>query len=547
MRGFFAGRVGHYLLLIGIVAAVTQPNLGVPALFDDDEGVNAEATREMMETGTWIVPTFNYQLRTAKPVMLYWIQRVSYSAFGVSEWAARFPATILAMGTVLLAYELARRMFDPAIGFLSGVVLATAITFCQLSHAATPDAPLIFFTTLTLFLFWVGQGQPGWRAYGPAAVASGFAVLTKGPVGLAMPALIIVAYLAWTRDLGRLWDRRLLVAGVVFFFVAAPWYVLVTTETRGAYARAFFLNENVNRFLAPMEGHRGPIVYYLGAVLVFFTPWSLFIGGTTWYAVAAARTSAAEKSNAYRFLLCWVAAYLVFFSFAQTKLPNYIAPLYPAIAILTAAFLTRWQRGDVRPAAWYMPTVAAGFAVVGAVVGIGLLIAGGVVPLPIRGIRTMPGLENWSFIGLVLVAGAGGMVWTLRRQDRTGAVAAVTFSAVLFVGLLAAFPAVTVDRYNARKGLVEESGAADDTRDVRLASLEFTAPSVTFYARREVKRLMTREAAAEFLALPAPTFLFIPEPVWATVEPLCTGVVRVVARKYDLQRNCDVLVVTNGR
>ncbi|HEY2786107.1 MAG TPA: glycosyltransferase family 39 protein [Fimbriiglobus sp.] len=550
MRAVFAGRVGHYLLLAAVVVAVTQPGLGAPALFDDDEGVNAEAAREMGEVGTWIVPTFNYELRTAKPVLLYWLQRASYSAFGVSEWAARFPATILALGTVLLVYELARKMFGAAVGVQAGIVLASAVTFCQLAHAATPDAPLIFFSVLTLYLFWVGFDRTGWASLVPAAAACGFAVLTKGPVGLAMPGLVVATYLLWTRELHRLWDRRFLWAWIVFLAVAAPWYVLVTTETRGEYARAFFVHENMNRFLAPMEGHRGPVVYYLGAVIAFFVPWSLFLGGTGWYAVAAARqpvaaVPAAGPVRAYRFLLCWVASYLVFFSLAATKLPNYIAPLYPALAILTAAFLVNWRQGILQPARWYMPAVAASLAVVGGLVTGGLLVAGGAVPIPVQRLRTLPGLENWAFLGGIPILGAAGFAWRLARHDRVGALRAVSLSTVLFVGLLAAGIPRTLDRYNAPRDLVRTSGAADDTRDVRLASLDFTVPSVTFYAHREVQRLATPAAAAEFLALPRPAFLFVPEPAWTRVEPLCEGPYRIAARKYDLQRNCDVLVVTN--
>ena len=142
-------------MLLAATALLTLPNLGAHSLWDMDEGVNAECTREMLEAGTWIVPTFNGELRTAKPVMLYWIQRPFLATFGPTEWAARFPAALLGMGTVLLVYELGRRMFGVATGFLGGLVLASATQFCILSHAATPDAPLIFFTVLTLSLIHI--------------------------------------------------------------------------------------------------------------------------------------------------------------------------------------------------------------------------------------------------------------------------------------------------------------------------------------------------------------------------------------------------------
>ena len=105
-------RARDYFVLLAVSAALTLPNLGGPSLWDVDEGVNAQAAREMRDADTWIVPTFNYQLRTAKPVMLYWLQRASYAAFGLSEWSARLPSVVAGWLTVLLVYELARQMFS---------------------------------------------------------------------------------------------------------------------------------------------------------------------------------------------------------------------------------------------------------------------------------------------------------------------------------------------------------------------------------------------------------------------------------------------------
>ena len=454
-------RTAHYVLLPLVMAAVSLPNLGSSALWDVDEGVNVGCTREMMESGTWVVPTFNGELRTAKPIMLYWIQRVSFGAFGVDEWAARFPAVLLGLGTVLLTYELARRMFDAATGLLGGIVLATAIEFCKLSHAATPDAPLIFFITLTLYLFWIGHEYGGRTWFFTAAVASGFATLTKGPVGLAMPGLIVFLYFAWNRELKRFLDWRLVRGVLLWLLVAAPWYGLVIAETRGAYL-AFFKNENAGRFLNAMEGHRGPVVYYLGALFAFFAPWCVFLGGATWFAVrsAVARTAASAGGlpvtdlRAHRFLICWVAAYLVFFSFAATKLPNYIAPLYPALAILTARFLVRWRNAEIELPKWTMPLAVAGVALVGLVVAVGLLVGGGAIDLNLKGQRIMPGLAKWAPIGGILSLAAGGMAFSLAKGNRARFVQIIAVGSVAFIASLAAFVALLA-------GILNIGAAAD--------------------------------------------------------------------------------------
>ena len=574
MRGWWYSPWADRAALLIVAAALTLPNLGSPSLWDVDEGVNAEAAREMREAGTWVIPTFNYELRTAKPVMLYWLQRVSYAAFGVSEWSARLPSVLAGWLTVLLTYELARRMFGRGTGLLAGVVLASAIEFCLLAHAATPDATLLLFTVLSYLLFWVGHENGGRRWWVPTAAACGLAFLTKGPVGLALPGLVIFLYFLWNRELRRLLDRRLLWGLGAFLLVAGPWYALVTAETRGAWAKAFFLNENVNRALSPMEDHRGPFFYHAAALLVLFAPWSAFIGATVWYAVkwakrpnpptpfpkreGGARSDSPPRfgegpgeglpfsPRPYRFLLCWFAAYLVFFSLVSTKLPNYVLPLYPALAILTARFLTRWHAGEVAPPRWLMPASVAAMLLVAAGAGGGLLVAGGAVPVLPAKARIFPGLERWAVLGLVPLVGALGMAWFLRRGDRRGFLTAAVASSVAFVGLLAAFPPGVMDHYKAPRDLVRDSGVGDPRRDVRVGAVDWFQPSVVFYARREVEKLPTPETAAEFLAVPTPGYLFVPAPAWdGWIAGKVTVPHRIAARHFDFYRNCDVLVVTN--
>lgn len=548
-------RVRDYALLVAAAAALTLPNLGAPSLWDVDEGVNAEAAREMRENDTWVIPTFNYKLRTAKPVMLYWLQRVSYAAFGVSEWSARLPSVLAAWATALLTYELARRMFGRPTGLLAGVVLVSALEVCVLAHAATPDATLLLFTVLTFYLFWSRHEGGSRRWWLPTAAACGLAVLTKGPVGVALPGLVLLLYFAWNRELGRLFDRKLIGAGLVFALVAGPWYGLVTAETRGQWLGAFLGQENLSRFVTPMQNHRGPIYYHAAALVALFTPWTVFLFAALWYAGQGARRAAGplpegkgggEPVRAFRFLICWFGAYLVFFSVAATKLPNYVLPLYPALAVLTARFLTRWQSGELVLPKWLMPVGVAGLVLTAAVVGGGLLVAGDTVPALPRGARLFPGLGPWAVIALVPLGTAVVLALALRANDRTRFVCAAAVGAVAFTGLTAAFPTLAIDPYKAPKELVRASGVGDPSRDLRLAHCEWFQPSLVFYARREVVEVMDAEAIIEFLALPTPGYLFIPAKTWeGSVERMVPVPTRVVARRYDFYRNYEVIVVTN--
>src|SRR5581483_2342618 len=267
MSRLFRRRATHYVLLLAVTAALTLPGLGACSLWDIDEGLNAEAAREMLESGNWVVPTFNFKPRTAKPALLYWLQAFSYQSFGVTEFAARLPSVLAAAVTVLLTYELGRQMFGRTTGLLASVILISSVQVCLQAHAATPDALLLAASTLTLWLFWVGSRNGGRNWAWMIGLGCGLAVLAKGPVGVVLPAGVIGYYLLAQRQLGRLLVRRVLWGLILLILVAGPWYILGGTETHGLFLRWFWHHENVGRFLTPMEGHWGSPAYYVVAVL----------------------------------------------------------------------------------------------------------------------------------------------------------------------------------------------------------------------------------------------------------------------------------------
>jgi 4-amino-4-deoxy-L-arabinose transferase-like glycosyltransferase len=543
----------HLAILVATVALVGLPNLGKPALWDMDEGVNAECGREMMESGTWIVPTFNWELRTAKPVLIYWLHRASYSTFGVSEWSARFPAAVMSLGSVLVTYWLARRMFDPLTGLLAGVVLATAVQFALLAHASTPDAPLIFFVTLTTALVWWGQENGGKAWCILPAIPCGLAVLTKGPVALGIPGMAYLAYFLWNRELRRVFDWRLLVGFWLFVAVVVPWVAFVAAETRGEWITKFLKNENVNRIATAQENHSGPPVYYLACLIVLFAPWSSVIGVSFWYLVKGTRRAVdgtlPDTARASRFLLTWFFAFLIPFSFFATKLPNYIAPLYPALAILTARYLVQWMRGEVRPASWVMPVAVSGVALTGLAYAVGMAFASGQVFAHDSSMRVFPGLEKWAWVGGIPLLAAAVMGYALWRNQPPLWVVSLAVSAVLLIGLTAGHVVLEIDKQKGPKYLVFASGAKDTTRDIRLATLLYATDnqSLVFYAERRIEMLSTEPQATTFLAMPHPSYLFVPEPAWQECLKLQPTLSKyhIAAQKYDYTKNCIILVVTN--
>jgi 4-amino-4-deoxy-L-arabinose transferase-like glycosyltransferase len=538
----------HLLLIVLVSAALNLPNLGAASLWDIDEGNNAEAAREMDTTGDWVVPKFNGELRVDKPALLYWLQLGAYRLFGVNEFSARLPSALAAVAAALGVYALGRRMFGAGAGLLAALVFASSLAPTVAGHFANPDALLTACAVWTLFFFWAGFARGGRPLFVPMGACMGLAMLAKGPVGLLLPLAITTLFLLWSGRWRCLLDRRLLWGTLAFIVVMGPWYAWVATETKAEFLRGFFLTHNFGRFLSPMENHRGPFYYYAAVLPLGFLPWSVFLGLTAWYGLKAARggdgDTPAENRLAVRLLWCWALVYFAAFSLAATKLPNYILPLYPPLALLTGWVLDRWRRGAIEPRAWALHLGLAGLGLVGVGLAVGLLLFGGTLPGPWAPATPLPRLVPWAAAGAVPVAGAA-LAWRC-WQRRTAMVGALVATAVLFLGLLAAFGSGALEKQKAPRALAWAMRAAQQEPDVRVGCFNYFQPSLVFYSGREVRLLQNRLDVADFLRSPLQVFVFVPASVWDTdLRPQVQGSCRVLARRRDVYRNCDVVVVTN--
>jgi 4-amino-4-deoxy-L-arabinose transferase-like glycosyltransferase len=540
-------RPGHYLLLLTATALLYLPNLGGPSLWDIDEGNNAECAREMLESLNLIVPTFNCVLRVDKPALLYWLQIGAYEVFGVSEFAARLPSALAAVVAVLAAYELGRRLFGATAGLLGGVVLASTTGFTAAAHFANPDALLNACTVLALLLFWQGfrRGQPAWLV--PMGVVLGLGVLAKGPVGLVLPAAVACLTALWSGRVRFLANRWVLLGTIAFVLVMGPWYAWVGADTKGAFLRGFFLTHNIGRALSPMESHRGPFYYYALVLPLGFLPWSVFLGPAAYHALRALGSGAPQAEDdqlAPRFLWVWVAVYVLAFSAAATKLPNYVLPVYAPLALLMGRFLARWCSGAIRPPAWIIRLSLAALALVGVGVAVALLALGGVPPTPRAVGEPLPGLPPWAAAGAVPVLGAALAAWWMRRQQTGAAVAVVAATAVLFLAVLAG-GAAALEARKAPRPLARLLQAAQTDPEIRVGRYEYPQPSVVFYCQRDVEDLDSARDAVDFLRSPLPSYLFVPAPAWDDLRPRVPVPCRLLGRRYDFYRKCDVVLVTN--
>lgn len=326
------------LLLTGLCAWLFLLHLGSLPFLGKDEPKNAEVVREMMGRNDFVTPTLGEEPWFDKPILYYWGSLIFFHLLGPGEMAARLTCALFGMGGVLLTWDFARRLFDDRTALRAGIVLATSLEYFWYSRTAVTDLPLTFCVTLSLVAFFralEGWGSP--RLWYPVAfAAAGGAALAKGPVGLVLPCLVAGSYLILTgriRELARIpWVTSLL----AFVLVAAPWYLAVSLRHGELFWNDFIVNRNIHRYTSTIHRHPGPVYYYLPILVIGLFPWGALFPFAAWDAAARGLRSLREPERRTGFLLCWILLPLLFFSFAGSKLPSYLLPCFPAMAILTA-------------------------------------------------------------------------------------------------------------------------------------------------------------------------------------------------------------------
>jgi 4-amino-4-deoxy-L-arabinose transferase-like glycosyltransferase len=330
-----------------VAALVTIPGLGSGTLWDNSETAYGEVAREILLTHDWLVMHLNGAPWFVQPPLYFWIAAIFAKLFGVGSFALRLPAALatIAMGAVS-AYALARQLGSRA-GAYAGIVLSTCLMQAIVGRLAIMDALLDLAVTLTIFCWFRGIQSGRDRYYVLGAVAAALGFLTKGPVAPVVALLVIVPYYVWERRSGEAhapgW-RGWLGAVACFAAIAAPWFAALAA--RGGAHAVFELigHYTFGRYTGTIENQSGPVWYYLPVIVLGFFPWVAFLPS----AIAAAggrlrRAPAGEGErnvhSALRLAVTWAIVPLLFFSFAKTKLPNYIALELPALAVLVAVYL----------------------------------------------------------------------------------------------------------------------------------------------------------------------------------------------------------------
>lgn len=507
----------HLLLLFLLSSLLFFIGLGGMGLTDRDEGRNAEAGREMFASGDLVTPTFNGELRVAKPVFVYWLMTLSYHLFGVNEFAARFPSALFGVALILMHYVFLTKLRGPTVGLYGALMLLLNIEILALGRMAITDSVLIFFTTLSLYSFWLGLQEPGsgrhwiWGFY----IGMALATLTKGPVGFAVPLITVLLYLAATQRWRLFWERGVPLAGTLLFFsLAGPWYAAMFLIHGDAYSSQAQVH-TVGRFLAPMEGHGVGWWFYVPVLLLGFYPWSSFLPAglyrayVTWrafrseqnqtHALPESRTAETSHDELDWFMGVWIVGVFIFFSLSSTRLPHYIGPLFPACAILAASY---WTQGLQDPSTKGLR------GSIHFLMGVGYLLAIGFACAPAlfskfseKMVKEFPlatqfDLGPGPYAGATIVVLAMGLVGYFGLNDDKRAlafgVAGGALASVFLVAILTIVPGLNRYAIAPPQELAYAAGLNLQPTD-QLIAFGSTRPSFAFYARRTVSFIPSNE------------------------------------------------------
>jgi 4-amino-4-deoxy-L-arabinose transferase-like glycosyltransferase len=516
-------------LVILAAAAVYLVGIGRVQLFDRDEPRNAQAARQMLQSGDWVVPRLLDKVRTAKPPFTYWCQAsvMSFIGDGSGGWgdtaAARLPSVVAMMLTLIVLGVVLTRYVDRERAFWTVLILATSgIVIGFLAKGSMHDALLLLWVTIAqMCLYAILRGHGTWPVVITMAVAIALAGLTKGPVVLGVMAttLIALAILSW---LGRRAQASLpeeararrpsyvavkvIVALAIVAAIVAPWAWLVEHRSPG-FLFTSVSNEVLRRIAEPLEQHKGPPGYYLLTVWGTYFPWSVLLP----LAMVVAWRHRDEPM--IRFALAAVIGPWLMFEIVKTKLPHYLLPTFPPLAFLTADAIVRCLRGE------HDDLITKGTR--GAIVAWGVIVIGmGVAPwLTPAKLDRPPIVVMLAFSFVAALYAAAVIVPFLRRRPRAGLIA-------MGVGMMPAMmiiwgfylPSAHFLRLSGCVGdlLKQNGGGPRDTRVGDVQMIGYKEPSLAFHQGGTIREQSDDAFLAHTPLEQWPRFMTIRDDLWQT-------------------------------
>ena len=305
-------------------------------LFNLDEGAFSEATREMLLRGDFITTYLNGELRFDKPILIYWLQALSVSIFGLNEFALRLPSALASTFWVVAIYFFAKKFFNEKTALLAAFFMVSTLQIGLISKAAIADSLLNMFIAFSMFSLFIYIREKNKKFLYLTFAFIGFGFLTKGPVAVLIPLATYFIYSLINKNLKEFFKDVFNIKGIIIFaLISLPWYILEYQAQGMKFLEGFFLKHNLSRFETSFEKHKGSLFYYIPVILIGLLPWtSLFIK----YLV---KFKEWKQSPFFIFGSIWFLFVFLFFSLSGTKLPHYVIYGYTPLFIFMAFYFEK--------------------------------------------------------------------------------------------------------------------------------------------------------------------------------------------------------------
>ncbi len=449
--------------LIIVAAVIWFSNLEYRTLVKPDEGRYAEIPREMVKSGDWTTPRLNELKYFEKPPLQYWATAVAYTVFGEHQWTSRLWAGLTGFAGILLVWFAGLRLFGREAADYAAMLLGSSLLYVLIGHINTLDMGVTFFITLGIFALLLGQSETdekkrrNWMLLAWAGMA--LAVLSKGLMGLILPGTAVLIYCALQRDLTVLKRMHWLPGLAVFFLIVTPWFYLVM-KANPEFFEKFFIYEHYTRFITKDLGRYQPWYYFVPILLSGALPWTVLMFDS----VLRAWRDGGRADKAFspeRFLMIWAVFIYLFFSVSGSKLPSYLLPMFPALALLMGQRMVKirgrvlmWQLVPVIPVLLVLIVAAANI--------------GRFADTPLQA-ELYPQYAVWLISGVsILLSGVLLAIWLLKRERKLTAVVLLAFSTLLCAQ-------ISLSGYNT---IANERSA----KHISAAIKDYVKPDIVFYS-----------------------------------------------------------------
>lgn len=463
------------IMIIAVVAILTIFfGIGGVPLLDPDEPVYAETAREMLLEGDLLSPRIFGNYWYDKPPMYYWLVALAQTIFGDNEFAARFPAGLMAFATSMMMYFSVTKLFNERAGFWSSIILTTSVEFFYLGKAAVTDSTLLFFMTAAILSF---LHKKYWLMY----VFMAFATLTKGPIGIVFPGTIIFLYLLFMGQIYKILEMHVIRGMLLYFLIAGPWYYAMYTVHGMEFINTFLGFHNVTRFTTPEHASRVTIWYYFPVLIVGLFPWISLLPQAVYAALSDSRI---DDMRNLIFMHIWLGFVFLFFTICQTKLVSYILPMYPPLTIVigwSISHMITKQRHNTTYTGWAISALAMFI-----LIGIGFIIGG----------QQLPELELGGMVlgAITIIIGVGIAIFLIMFKDvqLAAGLHAIIGIVIMIVAFGFLLPEVA-PRFSMKEMAAYYMENAE--QDVPLYVDKFLRPGMMYYAHRHGKEMLPQTGA----------------------------------------------------